>query len=55
LIEARHGAEAANQAKDRFLAVLSHELRSPLMPVVMALAALEQIPTFGPMFAKISR
>ena len=42
LIEARHDAEAANQAKDRFLAVLSHELRSPLMPVVMALAALER-------------
>ena len=42
LIEARHRAEAANQAKDRFLAVLSDELRSPLMPVVMALAALEQ-------------
>jgi PAS domain S-box-containing protein len=42
LIEARHDAEAASQAKDRFLAVLSHELRSPLTPVVMALAALQQ-------------
>jgi signal transduction histidine kinase len=41
LIEARRTAEAANQTKDRFLAVLSHELRSPLTPVLMALATLE--------------
>ena len=32
LIEARRAAEAANQSKDPFLAVLSHELRSPLTP-----------------------
>jgi PAS domain S-box-containing protein len=44
LIEARRAAEAANQSKDRFLAVLSHELRSPLTPVVMAVATLEQDP-----------
>lgn len=31
---ARAEAEAANQAKDRFLAVLSHELRSPLSAVL---------------------
>jgi PAS domain S-box-containing protein len=41
LIEARRAAEAANQSKDRFLAVLSHELRSPLTPVLLALARLE--------------
>jgi PAS domain S-box-containing protein len=42
LIEAKRAAEFANQSKDRFLAVLSHELRSPLTPVLMALVVLEQ-------------
>ena len=41
MIEARQAAEAANQTKDRFLAVLRHELRSPLTPMLMAVAALE--------------
>lgn len=40
--EARDSAEAANQAKDEFLAVLSHELRNPLNPVLVAVSALEQ-------------
>ncbi len=31
---ARAQAEAANQLKDRFLAVLSHELRTPLNPIL---------------------
>ncbi|MGH8047351.1 MAG: ATP-binding response regulator [Chthoniobacterales bacterium] len=33
---ARAEAEAANEAKDRFLAMLSHELRTPLTPIVYA-------------------
>jgi signal transduction histidine kinase len=35
-------AEAANEAKDRFLAMLSHELRTPLTPIVYAVSMLEQ-------------
>jgi PAS domain S-box-containing protein len=38
--EARDLAEAANQAKDRFLAVLSHELRTPLTPVLLTVSNL---------------
>ena len=34
-------AEAANDAKDRFIAVLSHELRTPLTPVKAGLDVLE--------------
>src|SRR5689334_4507479 len=34
-------AEAANEAKDRFIAVLSHELRTPLMPVKAGLDLIE--------------
>ena len=48
LIEARQAAEAANQSKDRFLAVLSHELRTPLTPILMAVAALEYDPDLRP-------
>ena len=42
LLEAKELAEAANESKDRFLAVLSHELRTPLTPVLMAASALEK-------------
>ena len=38
LKEAKEQAEAASRAKDKFMAVLSHELRSPLTPV-LALAS----------------
>jgi signal transduction histidine kinase len=37
----KENAEAANNAKDRFLAVLSHELRTPLTPVLAAVNHLE--------------
>ena len=37
---ARREAEAANEAKDRFLAILSHELRTPLAPIQMTLYTL---------------
>jgi signal transduction histidine kinase/CheY-like chemotaxis protein len=35
---ARAEAEAANRAKDEFLAMLGHELRNPLAPIVAALS-----------------
>nr|MBA3538311.1 GAF domain-containing protein [Deltaproteobacteria bacterium] len=44
LADARDQAEAANQAKDRFLASLSHELRLPLSPILMCATALEIAP-----------
>jgi signal transduction histidine kinase len=42
---ARAQAEAANQAKDRFLAVLSHELRTPLTPILFSSSMLSSDPT----------
>ncbi|HWN71760.1 MAG TPA: ATP-binding protein, partial [Haliangium sp.] len=38
---ARAEAEAASRAKDEFLAMLGHELRNPLSPIVTALELLE--------------
>ncbi|HEX6976723.1 MAG TPA: ATP-binding protein, partial [Vicinamibacterales bacterium] len=37
LTRARREAEAANRAKDEFLAMLGHELRNPLAPILTAL------------------
>jgi signal transduction histidine kinase/ActR/RegA family two-component response regulator len=39
---ARAEAEAASRTKDEFLAMLGHELRNPLSPIVTALHLLEQ-------------
>ena len=36
-LEARREAEGANRSKDEFLAMLGHELRNPLAPIVTAL------------------
>jgi two-component system CheB/CheR fusion protein len=41
LRRAKREAEAASQAKDRFLATLSHEMRTPLTPVLAALSELQ--------------
>ncbi len=35
-LEARQKAEAANRAKDEFIAMLGHELRNPLAPILTA-------------------
>ncbi|MEO5695992.1 MAG: response regulator [Burkholderiaceae bacterium] len=40
LTTARREAESANRAKDEFLAMLGHELRKPLAPIVTALELL---------------
>jgi signal transduction histidine kinase len=37
LANAKRAAEAANRAKDEFLAMLGHELRNPLAPILTAL------------------
>jgi len=41
LARARQDAEAANRAKDHFLAVLGHELRNPLAPILTAVQLLD--------------
>lgn len=42
LNQAKQNAEAANNAKDNFLAILSHELRTPMTPVLATVAVMEQ-------------
>ena len=48
--EARAQAEAANRAKDRFLAMLCHELRTPLTPVLLTVTAMLDDPRRPPTF-----
>jgi PAS domain S-box-containing protein len=45
---AKEVAERAHLAKDGFLATLSHELRMPLTPALMAVSALQQDQTLSP-------
>lgn len=42
--EARAEAEAANRAKDDFLAMLGHELRNPLAPILTAIELMKRGP-----------
>jgi signal transduction histidine kinase len=41
-LEARRAAEDATRAKDEFLAMLGHELRNPLSPIVMAVKLMQK-------------
>ncbi len=41
LVTLQEASEAANRAKDEFLAMLGHELRNPLAPILTALQLLE--------------
>ncbi len=45
--EARESAERANRAKDHFLALVGHELRSPLSPVLTVANLLEADPALS--------
>ena len=40
---ARAASDAANQAKDRFLAIVSHDLRSPLQSILSAVGVLQSM------------
>ena len=46
------GLAVANRSKEEFMAMLSHELRSPLSPIVNALQILRQMRTTDPIIAQ---
>ncbi len=46
--KSRIAAEQANAAKTRFLAMVSHELRNPLGPILMAVTTMDLDPNIGP-------
>jgi PAS domain S-box-containing protein len=50
---ARLEAEAANRAKDEFLAMLGHELRNPLAPILTALEVMRATPVPPPRVREI--
>jgi PAS domain S-box-containing protein len=50
--EAREHAESASRAKDEFLAMLSHELRSPLNTMLSWLPILARAPADAPLFER---
>mgnify|MGYP000066165052 CR=1 FL=1 len=52
LQHAKKLAEDASQAKDHFLAVLSHELRNPLNPVLLAVHAMRRDPAIRERFGQ---
>jgi PAS domain S-box-containing protein len=57
--EAKEAAEAANRAKDRFLAALGHELRTPLTPALLGVSYMlegaEAPASLRPIFEMIRR
>ena len=53
--QAKAAAEQANRTKDHFLAVLSHEMRTPLTPVVMGVSMLQGRPDLDPKGARCWR
>jgi PAS domain S-box-containing protein len=52
LRQARDAAEAANRSKDRFLAIVSHELRNPLQSIGITASALLADPNVTPSISK---
>ena len=52
---ARAEAEAANRAKDQFLALLAHELRNPLAPIVTSAALLRRPGTPATVVERVGR